>query len=365
MIKILHVISDSNFGGAGRLLLNLIAESDKKNFDISVAVPQGSALKPRIETLGVKVFEVSLNLGELRRLIKAQKPQIVHTHAAATARVAARLCGVPVTLNTRHCADCCQTRFSIFRRIITNLFDTIFTSMTIATADYVKNVLKSEGIPPKKIAVIINGSLPLRRLSHDERTAARARSGYKENDFLAGIVARTERGKGQEYFIEAARICEKSHPEIKFLIVGDGSMRKQLQTLGAGLSNLKFLGFLPDVTEIMNILDVNANCSYISETSSLSLSEGMSVGAIPIVSDCGGNPFMAKDCGFTLPQKNAAALAEKLIYLSQNREKAQALKSAATERFFAEFTSSRMAKETEKLYFELLNRTVFSKNLLT
>lgn len=356
MIKILHVISDTNFGGAGRLLLNLIAESDRKNFDISVAVPQGSALKPRIETLGVKVFEVSLNLGELRRLIKAQKPQIVHTHAAAKARVAAKLCGVPVTLNTRHCADCRQTRFSIFRRIITSLFDAVFTSMTIATADYVKGVLEAEGIPQKKIAVIINGSLPLRRLPPDESAAVRARLGYAESDFLAGIVARAEHGKGQEYFIEAARICEKSHSEIKFLIVGDGSMRKELQNLAEGLSNIKFLGFLPDVTEIMNILDVNANCSYISETSSLSLSEGMSVGAIPIVSDCGGNPFMAKDCGFTLPQKDAAALADSLIYLFQNREKAEELKSAATKRFFDEFTSVRMAKETEKLYFELLKK---------
>ena len=149
-------------------------------------------------------------------------------------------------------------------------------------------------------------------------------------------------------------MCEKAAPQIKFLIAGAGSKEKELLEMANGVRNLKFLGFLPDVTEIMNAIDVNLNCSFISETSSLSLSEGMSVGAIPVVSDCGGNRFMAENCGLVFPKRNAQALAQALISLSKDTQLKQRLKGSATERYSTLFTAKRMTMETEKIY---LNKT--------
>ena len=353
MIKILHVISDKNIGGAGRLLLNLIAEADREKFDISVALPHESLLIPRIKELNAEVTETELSLQDLRRLIKAKKPDIVHTHAVAIARVAAKLCGVSAILNTKHCAEEVICKTPLRKRIPIRTFDALFTDRTIATAEYAKDRLIADGIPAGKISVIINGSRPLKEFSDIEKAEVRRRLGCTENDFIVGMIARMERGKGQEYFIKAAEICKKKQPNIKFFLVGDGSMANELKTIANGLENVKFLGFLSDVTEIMNILDANVNCSYVSETSSLSLSEGMSVGAVPIVSDCGGNSFMAESCGTVFPQKNSEALAEILMLLSNNPEEKKILSGKAKQRFHSLFTAEKMARETENLYLYL------------
>ena len=353
MVKILHVISDKNIGGAGRLLLNLLKEADRGLFDFSVILPHGSLLKPEIQSLGVKVIESDLGFFELYRIIGNENPQIVHTHAAATARIAAKLRGA-VTVNTRHCASEESGKIPAYKKAATRLFDALFTNATVATAHYVKAVLIGEGIPKNKITVVINGSRPIAEFPEQKKLEIRHRLGYSKDDFLAGMIARLEEGKGQETFIEAARICQKSAPQIKFLIAGNGSAEPQLKAQAQALDNLKFLGFLPDVTEIMNVIDANVNCSYISETSSLSLSEGMSVGAIPVVSDCGGNRFMADDCGVIFPKKDAKALAEALINLSRALPEKSSLLAASKQKFSNLLTAQRMAKETENLYLGLL-----------
>ena len=83
-----------------------------------------------------------------------------------------------------------------------------------------------------------------------------------------------------------------------------------------------FTGFREDVATIFYITEVNVNCSYRSETSSLSLSEGMSLGIPSVVSDCGGNTYMVKNCenGLIFPMENEEALAMALIRLYCDRE---------------------------------------------
>jgi glycosyltransferase involved in cell wall biosynthesis len=278
----------------------------------------------------------------------------VHTHASAQARVAARLFSKAKTVNTRHCAPDGDFTVPLFKKTAISTFDKLFTDKTIATAHYVKAILISEGIPAEKISVIINGSIALKKLSDTERIEIRKTLGYSETDFLAGIVGRLEQEKGQEIFIEAARLCQSTAPQIKFLIAGSGSMEQRLKKQAQGLGNVKFLGFLPDVCEIMNVIDANVNCSYISETSSLSLSEGMSVGAIPVVSDCGGNRYLAKDCGIIIPPKNSLELANAIKLLSDDRQLLAKLGKKTQERFFNELTAKAMTIQIEALYKKLM-----------
>ena len=45
MIRVLNVISDTNIGGAGRVILNYLRYADSSRFETWVAVPKGSLLK--------------------------------------------------------------------------------------------------------------------------------------------------------------------------------------------------------------------------------------------------------------------------------------------------------------------------------
>ena len=58
MIRVMNIISDTNIGGAGRVILNYLRYTDRSRFETWVAVPRGSLLVPPLEEAGAKVFQV-------------------------------------------------------------------------------------------------------------------------------------------------------------------------------------------------------------------------------------------------------------------------------------------------------------------
>ena len=110
MIKVIEVSTDTNIGGAGRVLLILLKELDRTKFDVSVILPKNSLLTPEIKKLGVRITEVDgiadksldfLSIKRLKKIFDKEKPDVVHTHASMSARIAARLSGCKVVY-TRH-----------------------------------------------------------------------------------------------------------------------------------------------------------------------------------------------------------------------------------------------------------------------
>jgi hypothetical protein len=115
MIRVLNIISDTNIGGAGRVLLNYLRYTDRNRFETLVALPRGSLLKPPLEEAGGRVLEVdgiadrSFDRGDiavLRKLIRQEKPDLVHTHGCFSGRIAARREGVPVIRPFRFRRNC-------------------------------------------------------------------------------------------------------------------------------------------------------------------------------------------------------------------------------------------------------------------
>lgn len=367
MVKVLHVISDTGIGGAGVLLCNLLSCLDRKRFEVTVVVPRGSLLASRIRSLGIAVIEISHGAdrsADLRafpalcRIVRVVRPHIIHTHSALYARLAGCFCLVPVSINTRHCADMSE-RPSLLTRLSTGGVERIIGGHTIATADYVKDVLVARGVPTDTIHIIHNGSQPCRRLSEAEKVDVRRKLGLSKNDFAVGMVARLEGGKGHETLLHAAKICAEQASDIRFVIVGDGSRAEELRALAADLGLEKhviFTGFCIDVAPVMNILHLNVNCSERSETSSLSLSEGMSVGAVPVVSNCGGNSYMAGfgESGAVFPVGDAAALADMILTLAKDRVRLSELSQKCCDRFHQHLTAAAMTRQVEALYDSLL-----------
>ena len=112
MIRVLNIISDTNIGGAGRVILNYLRYADRDKFETLVAIPRGSLLKPLLEEAHVTVYEVdgmadfsyaSEDVKALQALIRQVKPDLVHTHGALSGRIAAKRCRVPVVYS-RHSA---------------------------------------------------------------------------------------------------------------------------------------------------------------------------------------------------------------------------------------------------------------------
>ncbi len=97
--KVLHFVSDTNIGGAGKYVITYCKNYNQEQFSICVVVPCNSKLIPELKKCHVEVMEVdglkdcSLDIkaiGKLKRIIQEQKPDIVHTHASLSARIAAK-----------------------------------------------------------------------------------------------------------------------------------------------------------------------------------------------------------------------------------------------------------------------------------
>jgi hypothetical protein len=98
LIKVLNIITDTNIGGAGNVLLNFMRKTNREEFDHTVIVPTGAQLSPLLRALDVRVIEMagiakSLNFGAtgaFRREFGRLVPDVIHAHASLSARIAAR-----------------------------------------------------------------------------------------------------------------------------------------------------------------------------------------------------------------------------------------------------------------------------------
>ncbi|HOA85709.1 MAG TPA: glycosyltransferase, partial [Bacillota bacterium] len=108
----------------------------------------------------------------------------------------------------------------------------------------------------------------------------------------------------------------------------------------------------------MNAIDVNVNCSTGTETSSLALSEGMSLGKPAVVSNYGGNPCMVEDGvnGLVIPAADHLALEAALARLEGDRELLARMGQAACRLYTERFTASAMTEALARLYLDLYRK---------
>ena len=370
-MKVLHVISDSNVGGAGVLLCNLLTCFEREKVDSTVALPCGSRLAPRLMKMGIPVLYLSEpcervspnSVWELSRIIKKRKVDLVHANAAVSARVAARLCHVPI-LHTRHCCfpPTGLLRHSFVRRIA-GFGNRMLSDYVIATAEAAAENLRQLGIPERKMSTIINGSLPVRDVTDKEIEEKRLEFGIGKQDFTVGICARLEECKGHDTFLAAAAILRQVQPTIpfRFLIIGNGSRRAYLEELTAelGLTDcVIFTGFVEDMAPLYHLLRVGVNCSSGTETSCLAISEGMSVGLPTVASNYGGNVAMIGEsgAGFLFEVGDAEALAKAILQIAENEALEQKMKECAKARYLSHITAEKMSREVQNVYESLTNK---------
>lgn len=367
-IKVTHILTDSNIGGAGRLLRYFLEKADRERFEYSVILPEEAELIPEIEALGIPVItaygiadrsSTPEFQGFLTEKIKKLSPDILHTHSSRTGRFAGVDAKVPRIILTKHCSDMPSPKLMKFpmKQMLAREWKKTLHG-AIATDDSAADAIAAEALPRERIKVIYNGAPALRVSTEEEKSALKAELGIREDAFVVGIFARLEPKKDHDTFLNMARECiERGLYDIYFLVVGDGSRSPEVEDrieeedLG---ERVKYIGFVPDVAPYMNICNINVNCSIGTETSNLAIIEGMSLGVVPVVSDLPGNERLAEGCGIVCRQCDDEAFTDAVEKLYNDREKLAELGEAAKEKYFAKYTSERMAREVEEYYLSLL-----------
>jgi len=121
----------------------------------------------------------------------------------------------------------------------------------------------------------------------DDRQEIRDTLNLKANDFVILFVGRFDLVKGVNYLIESAKVIISKYSRAKFILVGDGSLRKEYEILASSYQNIIFLGWRDDIPQLMRMSDIFVLPS-LSEGLPNVIMEAIASGLPVIASDVGG-----------------------------------------------------------------------------
>ena len=328
-----------------------------------MVLPHDSLLADAVKALDVPVIAMEemedrsfdkKAMKALVKLFKEEKPDIVHTHASMTARMAARAAMVPSIFNTKHCME--SAPGILPKKIIRREVNAAFSDKIIAVSRAVRRSMVHAGTNPEQIAVVYNGIEPIAIPAAEEKAALLQSYGGKAGEMAVGMVARLEEVKDHETFLLAAQNVLEHRRDVRFYIVGDGSLRDELERRAYELgisSNVTFTGFIKDVEKIEAALDIAVITSK-AEALCLSIIESMIAGIPAVGTDSGGVAEVIKhgENGFLVPIGDADQLAERIEELLADDAKRKAFGEHAKKHAESMFMADKMTKRIEKLYLE-------------
>jgi glycosyltransferase involved in cell wall biosynthesis len=316
--RVLRIITRLNIGGPARHTLLLSEGLRARGFETllvtgSLAHGEGdmqylaAGRNVRIHPLAALQREVdpardAAALWALIRLCRRFRPHIIHTHtskAGLLGRIAAILCRTPITVHTYH-GHVFDGYFGTAR---TGLFLNLermlarFSARLIALSERQKNELSHihRVAAHQRFSIIPLGFEHLDQLQtckQEQRGVLRQKLGLAADCPLVGMVGRLVEIKRPSDFIAAAARAAATHPQVHFVLAGDGYLRPSLQTqaerLGIG-ERVHFLGWLRDLAPLYADLDVYVLTS-LNEGTPVSVIEALAAG-VPVVSTAvGGVP---------------------------------------------------------------------------
>lgn len=364
----MHLIQGLEIGGLEMMVVNFLQRLDRTRFTPEVCCFDTLGdLTAQITEQDIPVHLVQRRPGvdlayifKLATFLRQTRPRILHLHnptAFFYGTLAGRLARVPRIIYTEHGRDFSagwKTRLA--NRLLGKLVDRV-----VAVADYGKRYLvEEEGIAAGKTMTIHNGIDAGRFAGKYAVNAIRSGLGLTQDQPVIGIVARLDPIKNHAMLIRAMAQVVERRADAVLLIIGDGPLRQELESLSEelGLSDhVRFLGARSDVPELLSVLDLFVLCSK-SEGLSLTLAEA-SAAARPIVAtDVGGNSEVVADgvSGIMIASEDCDALAAAMLKIMNDPELGRKMGCAGRERFEQQFTLEGMVAAYQELYASCLNK---------
>jgi glycosyltransferase involved in cell wall biosynthesis len=360
-VRVLLAITELGLGGAENVVLDLERGALEAGHEAAVAAASGP-LEGRASTFfRLPAIERSpLALARTGRCLsgvtRAFAPDLVHAHnprmvglAAAAARIARPVRRPPV-LATHHGVPPEEARAAA--RVLR------VADHVVCVSAHVAEELVAYGVPEGRVTVIPNGVSAPPVLGAADRSRLDSELGL-DGEPLVTAVGRLVPQKAHHRLVDAAAAVRTQIPTARFLIVGDGPLRSELESRirAAGLNGTVTLtGPRPDARQIIARSDVVAFSSDWEGLSLVAL-EALAAG-VPIVStDVAGTAELRQSGASVTVPRSAGALAAALVDLLRDPARRQAMGAAAGRIHRERFSTERMVEDYLRLYAALVTGT--------
>lgn len=344
--NILFIVRTMGLGGTENVVLQLceiLFEHVKK----IVVCSSGGVHEDKLRRMGIKHYTIPDIASkcpsdmikcyvEIKSVIKNEQITVIHSHH----RMAAFYAELASPKSTIKIANAHNTFYD--KKKMTHF--AYHNTKLIAVGEMVKkNLTEYFEIPKSQIRVIYNavkpfdGHIILIEALQRERAKGRV---------LIGNIGRLSEQKGMVYFLDAAAITARIHPEASFVIVGDGELKEQLKKKAENLKiqdKVLFLGYRDDIQNVISQLDFVV-LSSLWEGLPLTPIEAFSVGKTVIGTVVDGTPEIIRDNvdGYLIEPKNSMQLAEKMGDLIEHLEIRKSMEQHALKRYRDVFSYNRL-----------------------
>jgi glycosyltransferase involved in cell wall biosynthesis len=384
-VKVLRVIARLNMGGPALHVAYLTEGLAERGYDTTLVA--GSLARGEdsmafvAEARGVEVVKIDelhreisplrdlVAVFRLARLIRAERPQILHTHTAkagAIGRLAALVAGPhgpPIVVHTFH-GHVLHGYFDPLRTGVFRLLERFLartSTALIAVSPQVRDDLVSLHVAPAKKFTVVRLGIELdERVAIDDEMGAEARRvmGIPPERFTVGWVGRMTGVKRTDDVVRAFAALRARGVDACLCIVGDGPDREQIERCAHELGVIRdclFLGYQEDVARFFAVFDAFV-LSSVNEGTPVVAIEALAAARPVVATRVGGVPDVVTDGvdGFLVEPGDVEALAERLERLALDPGLRRAMGEAGRARVLPRYAVARLIDDIDRLYRSLL-----------
>lgn len=362
MIKVLHVLSDSNIGGAGIYVANYIKNHNPDLVKPTILLPHGSAAIKFLSGTDAEIIECdmapdkSLDIGSvkiIRKYIRDGKYDIVHAHGSASARIAAK--GICKSVFTKHTLS--ESGRGL-RKIYNRLMYRFTGGYAIAVSEAANKNLTELGFNKNKIYTVLNGVSDMGVADDALRSECKKSFGIDSSKFVVGCIARFSPEKDYKTFLDSAKIVFDNCEKCAFLLCGAGetlnAMKSYSKQLGIN-SKCVFTGMIFDPERAYHAMDLYCITS-VFESFGQSLVEAWSAGLPSVTSTAPGFAEISSDGETSLirPVGDSHGIAKAILTLYNDRELCTTLANNGRNRYLERYSAKIFAENIEKVYLDII-----------
>ncbi len=351
-------------GGQNQVLLTVTGLRARGHRVVAVVHPDG-ALRERLrgEAEVVELAprnEIDLPAAwRLSRLLRELAPDVVHAHdshavamAAAALSIGAPSPRPPLVFARRVDFKLRGNSFSKWKYRQVDCF--------VGASDAIRRMLVDDGVPADRVVTVHDG-IDVERVERAEPLDVRSEFWFPPHSLVIGNIAALVPHKGQKYLVDAAVNVIQEMPEARFVILGEGELKAdlehQIRRLHLG-QHVLLAGFRHDVLGLLKGLDLFVMSSVTEGLGSVLL-DAMAAGRAIVATRAGGIPEAVIDgeTGVLVPPRDPSRLAGAILGLLRDPARRTRMAEAGRTRVARFFSAGRMVDETLALYGRLADRS--------